>query len=457
MTLRGRVALTVALVVTAAVLSVGLSVQALVARSLIGAVDRDLGAVALEVQQRPRGALALIAPRRDRFGAAVGIVQITDADGRTFRRTVIDDDVRLPVPPSVRAVAAGEASAFLRTVEVEGRPLRVLTVPLRGGFAAQVARPLDEIAGVILELRRRIALVTLAAAVVSALLARGVAGRSVRPVSDLTARIEAVRGSGDLDTRLDVRSDDEIGRLAAAFDGMLARLRAAQDAQDRLTADASHELRTPLTSLRTNLEVLSLAEQGEVTLAAAERMRLLGDVQGQVVELAAMVDGLIAIARDGGPGGPRESVDVVALVDEAVRTARRRHPQRAEDLVVAPPVGTPQARVTGERPRLLSAVTNLLDNAVKYAPEGPIEVRVTDGPASGELRIAVRDHGPGVEPDDLPHLFERFFRAASARSASGAGLGLALVDQVARDHGGRADARTLEVGGLEVEMVLPRE
>lgn len=456
MTLRGRVALVVAAVVAGAVLVVGVGVQALVVRSLLGAVDRDLGAVAAELERSPRGAVALVVPRRDRFGGAVGIVQVVAADGRTVRRTATDDDVRLPVPASVRAVAAGEAPAFLRTAAVEGRTLRILTVPLADGLAVQIARPLDEAVGVIAELRRRIALVSLLAAAAAALLARWVAGRSVRPVTDLTARVESVRGSGDLGLRLDVTGDDEVGRLALAFNGMLARLEAARDAQERLTADASHELRTPLTSLRTNLEVLALADAGDVTLATVERARLLADVKGQVDELAAMVDGLVAIARDGGPGGVLGPLDPVALVDDVVATARRRHPQRARDLMVDVRVEAPSVRVVGERSRLASAVTNMLDNAVKYAPVGPIEVRVEAGPETDGVRIAVRDHGAGVDSDDLPRLFERFHRAAAARSAPGAGLGLALVDQVARDHGGRAEARLAEGGGLEVALVLPR-
>lgn len=455
MTLRGRVALVVALVVAGAVLLVGVGVQALVVRSLLGAVDRDLRAVAADVERDPRGALALVAPRRDRFGGPAGIVQVVDAEGRGVRLPGRDEDVRLPVPPRVRAVAAGEAPAFLRTAEVEGRVLRILTVPVADGLAAQVARPLDEASDVIDELRRRIALVSLLAAAFAALVARRVAGRSVRPVTDLTARVESVRGAGDLGTRLEVRGDDEVGRLAAAFNGMLARLEAARDAQERLTADASHELRTPLTSLRTNLEVLALAEEGRAALPSDERARLLADVRGQVAELAAMVDGLVAIARDGGPGGTRGPVDVAALVGDAVATARRRHPQRAGDLRLDVDAAVGRVRVVGEPSRLRSAVTNLVDNAVKYAPSGPIRVSVAVAPGIGGVRVAVRDHGPGVDPADLPHLFERFFRAAAARSAPGAGLGLALVDQVARDHGGRAEARLPADGGLEVALLLP--
>ena len=459
MTLRGRVAVVVAGVVALAVLAVGLGAQALVVRAQYGAVDRDLRGVAAEVERSPRGALAVLSPRRDRFGGAAGLVQVVDAEGRVLRLPGADEAVALPVPTDVLAVAAGAAPAFLRTAMVEGRPVRILTVPLADGLAVQVARPLDEAERVVAELRRTIALVSILAAGLAALLARWLAGRSVRPVTDLTARVESVRGAGDLGTRLSVRGDDEVGRLAAAFNGMLGRLEAARDAQERLTADASHELRTPLTSLRTNLEVLALADDGGADLDPEARAQLLADVRGQVGELTAMVDGLVAIARDGGPGGLREPVDVAALAVEAVATARRRHPQRAADLTLrtgghgeaAAPV-----TVTAERARLLAAVTNLLDNAVKYAPEGGIMVEVVGEPGGEMVRLGVRDHGPGVDPVDLPHLFERFFRAAAARSAPGAGLGLALVAQVARDHGGRAEALRPDGGGLEVVLTLPR-
>lgn len=455
MTLRGRVALVVAGVVGVAVLLVGVGVQALLVRSLLGAIDRDLRAVAAEVERGPRGARELVAPRRDRFGGAAGIIQLVDAQGRSVRLPRGDDDVRLPVTPEVLAVAAGEAPAFLRTDVAEGRALRILTVPLADGLAAQVARPLDEATAVIAELRRRIAVVSLLAAAVAAVLARWVAGRSVRPVTDLTARVESVRGTDDLGLRLDVRGDDEVGRLAVAFNGMLARLAAAREAQERLTADASHELRTPLTSLRTNLEVLALAEDGRAVLGVEDRGRLLADVQGQVAELTAMVDGLVAIARDGGPSGPRTDVDLADVASEVMAAAVRRHPQRADDLVLAVAPAAGPVRVRGERVRLASAMTNLVDNAVKYAPEGPIVLSVGAG-EHGSARVTVRDHGPGVAAEDLPHLFERFFRSASARSAPGAGLGLALVDQVARDHGGQAVADLPASGGLEVALVIPR-
>lgn len=454
MTLRGRVALVVALVVAGSLVVVGVVVQALAVRVQIGAIDRDLRAVAAQLETGPRGAVQLLGPRRDRFGGAAGLIQVVDASGRTLRLPGVDADVVLPVTGRVRAVAAGTAPAFLRTVEVEERPLRILAAPLRDGLAVQVARPLDEAVRVIAALRRSIAVVAVAAAALAAMLARWVAGRSVRPVTDLTARVASIRGSGDLGVRLGLDRDDEVGRLAAAFDAMLARLEESRDAQERLTADASHELRTPLTSLRTNLEVLALADSGRAALDPAERARLLADVQGQVAELTAMVDGLVAIARDGGPGGVREPVDVADVVAEVLDAARRRHPQRAGDLALE--CSVPHAVVVGERARLVAAVTNLVDNAVKYAPEGPIVVAVA-APGSGLVRVAVRDRGPGVADEELPQLFERFYRAPSARSAPGAGLGLALVDRVARDHGGRATARRPDGGGLEVALDLPRD
>ena len=453
MTLRGRVAALVAGVVAVAVLAVGLAAQALVVRRIFVAVDRDLRAVAADVERRPREALMRMLPRRDRFGGAAAVIQVVDAAGRVLRLPGAEDGAPLPVTTDVRAVAAGTAPGFLRTVEVEGRAVRILVVPATDGLALQVARPLDEADRIVRDLRRTIALVSVLAAAVAAALARWLAGRSVRPVTDLTARVESVRGAGDLGIRLEVRGADEVGRLAAAFNGMLARLEAARDAQERLTADASHELRTPLTSLRTNLEVLALAEAGDAMLDPVERGRLLADVRGQVAELAAMVDGLVAIARDGGPGGAREDVDPVALATDVVGTARRRHPQRAADLtlVVGGDGGT---TVTAERSRIAAALTNLLDNAVKYAPDGPIAVAVVA--TADEVRLVVRDHGPGVAEDELPHLFDRFYRAPGARSAPGAGLGLALVAQVARDHGGRAAVRRPDDGGLEVLLALPR-
>jgi two-component system sensor histidine kinase MprB len=221
---------------------------------------------------------------------------------------------------------------------------------------------------------------------------------------------------------------------------MLDTLERSIAAQRQLVADASHELRTPITSLRTNIEVLAEAE----ALPADERARLLADVEEQTTELGMLVADLIELARGDSPSHEREDIRLDHLVREAVTRARRHAPGIRFEEELFPVV------VDGTRERLARAVNNLLDNAAKHSPPGGVvEVRV-DG---GEVRV--RDHGTGVGPEDLPHLFDRFYRGASSRGRPGSGLGLAIVRQVAEQHGGSVRAANAAGGGAEFVLALP--
>jgi len=472
--LRGRITLMVAVLVAVLLVAIGVGLQVNTGRVLLDAVDRDLERIATAIERDPRGVLVHAGPGRERAGGAAGLIQLSDAEGRALggrgpMSTRSDAELLIPVDDDVLALAGavggdaegsqGQASpGFLRTVEVEGFSLRVLAIPFAPGLVLQVARPIDEIADVLTALRRSTAWVTLAGALLAALVAWWVAGRAIRPVTDLTDRVEGIRGAGDLDARLEVQGSDEVARLAGAFNGMLGRLERARAQQEQLTADASHELRTPLTSLRTNIEVL-VASEGRLDEAA--RSALLDDLLGQVAELTGMVEGLVDLARVDAFPMTSDRVDLVTLARDVLATAARRHPQRAQDLHVdVHRVGggdmdggrdgdDARAVVTGDTQQLQLALTALIDNAVKYAPSGPIVVEVEQGV------LRVRDHGPGVAQEHLGHLFDRFFRTPEARSQPGAGLGLALVARVAQAHGGDVVARPVVPHGLVVELMLP--
>ncbi len=471
MSLRARIASLIAVTVAAILLAVGVALQAITAATLVGAVDADLRAIAANLESDPRGVLSLARPGRDRLGGAAGLVQLVDARGPVRMppgrpgMMLPAQDADLPVDDEVLAVARGESGASLRTIEFEGVPLRVLTAPVGERFAVQVARPLDEVDAVIAALRARTALLTLAGALLAGAVGWLAAGRSIRPVRELTEAVESVRDGHDLSRRAVVRAgsdgNDEVARLAAAFDAMLSRLDASRIAQEQLAADASHELRTPLTSLRTNVEVL--AHDAE-RLAPDDRARLTEDVMVQLEELTAMVDGLVTLARLDAGSQARAAVDAVEVARSVVEAARRRYPQRAADLELSATDGT--ASVLGDGRELTLAIAALLDNAVKYTVDGPIHVSVsTAGPLSPALsggaghgsavQVVVRDSGPGVAADELPHLFARFFRSAGARGKPGAGLGLALVERVARSHGGDVSAVAAQPHGLVITMRLP--
>jgi two-component system sensor histidine kinase MprB len=456
MSLRGRITALVAAVVAVLLVAIGAGQQLTAARVLLDAVDQDLVRIAAAIERDPRGVLIHAGPGRERAGGAAGLVQLTDAEGRAVggrgpMASRTDDELRIPVDDEVLALArptggADQAhSASLRTVVVDGFSLRVLAVPFAPGLVLQVARPIDEIEAALVTLRGRTAVVTLLGALLAALLAWWVAGRAIRPVTVLTERVESIRGAGDLTRRLEVRGEDEVARLAVAFNGMLGRLEAARALQEQLTADASHELRTPLTSLRTNIEVLAGSED---RLDPVARASLLADLLGQVEELTAMVDGLVDLARvDAVPDASEDltPVDLSRLVVDVIASAARRSPQRAADLRLDLPDGARESlTVRGDRHQLTLAVNALLDNAVKYAPTGPIEVTLAHDPAGSTVLVQVRDHGPGVAPEYHDAILDRFFRTPEARSQPGAGLGLALVARVARAHGGRVVVHSAE-------------
>jgi len=282
----------------------------------------------------------------------------------------------------------------------------------------------------------------LAAAVgLAALVSRPV----LAPVGELTEAAERIAATRDLALRIADDRRDELGRLAASFNSMLSALESSARAQRQLVADASHELRTPLASLRTNVEVLHRLDE----LPPASRDQVLTGIVGQLEELTALVGDLVELAR--GEERPRRLIEVPfdRIVTAAVTRAARHWPATRFDARTAPVL------VCGEPARLDRAVANLLDNAAKFAGSSngaprAVEVRLTAGGV-----LTVRDHGPGIPADALPHVFDRFYRADQARGLPGSGLGLAIVKQVADSHGGRVEVANAAGGGTLASLQLP--
>jgi two-component system, OmpR family, sensor histidine kinase MprB len=345
----------------------------------------------------------------------------------------------LPVTGDTKAVARGDRSAFFADDTIAGLHVRVLTAPVEGG-AVQAAVAMDAVDNTLDRLAVVLVLVSLAGVGLAAGLALLVARAALTPVATLTATTEQVSRTRDLGERLTVRGGDELARLAMSFNRMMGALEASSHAQRQLVADASHELRTPLASLLMNIELLG--ERGR--LAAVDRERVIADLTEQVHELTVLVGDLVDLARDEPTGAEAEDVRLDELVAEAVARAERHAPEQRFTLHGEP------TTVTGVPARLERAVNNLLDNAVKWNPSGePIEVAVRDG------QVSVRDHGPGFAADDLPHVFDRFYRATQSRGLPGAGLGLAIVRQVADAHGGTIEATNAAGGGALLRMRLP--
>ena len=249
---------------------------------------------------------------------------------------------------------------------------------------------------------------------------------------------ERVRSTRDLSQRIRVEGTDELSRLAATFNGMLESLDEAARQQRRLVQDASHELRTPLTSLRTNIELLATRDKD---LPPDEREHLLRDVVEQLGEMTVLIGELTELARGEEQRHAPEEVRLDLVTQDAIRRATRNHPEVPIVAELDP------TTVVGVRASLERAIGNLLDNAAKWSPTGTeVDVRLTDG------ELTVRDHGPGIADADLPHVFERFYRATSARGMSGSGLGLAIVRQVAEAHGGTVTAESAPGGGTLMRL-----
>jgi len=366
-------------------------------------------------------------------------MRVTFADGRSEKPQ--NQPTAIPASRNDIAIARGERPLEFRDAHVNGRHLRIASAPAGNGRSVQFAQAVDDVDQTIADLRTTLLLVGGVSVLVAAVLALFVARASLRPVARLTRAAEQVAKTKDLAASIDVRRRDELGRLASSMNAMLAALDASRKQQRELVRDARHELHTPLTSLRTNVEVL--AERPD--MPAAERTRLLADISQQVVELTALVDDLVELARD--PDTPTEEtteIDLDRLVRSAVDRARLRAPDVPIDLELEP------TRVLGRPQQLERALVNVLDNACKWSPPGKgVEVRLRDG------AITVRDHGPGIDPQDLARVFDRFYRAPAARSMSGSGLGLAIVRRVIDGHGGSVAVDTAAGGGTVATIRLP--
>ena len=310
------------------------------------------------------------------------------------------------------------------------------------GVALQVARSLEDTEQTLETLIIILVVVSAGGFALAAALGPVVARTALAPAADVSDAAEEVAETRDLARRIEVRGDDELGRLAASFNSMMEALERSESAQRRLVADASHELRTPLATLRTNIE--TLARDSE--LKGVERERLVEDLTAELEELTDLVADVVELARLPGEDGDiqMEVLSLDELAGDAVERARRR----ARGLRFAERLSP--SLVRGDRQRLGRAISNLLDNAAKWSPAGgEVGIEVEGG------RVRVRDHGPGFRPEDLPKVFDRFWRSDEARGKPGSGLGLAIVQRVAEEHGGAVRAANANGGGAEISLELP--
>jgi two-component system, OmpR family, sensor histidine kinase MprB len=459
MTLRKRLSWIAAASVAIAVTIAVVVCYAEVRHQLRSQIDSELTAQAMVVQRGDYHALAQQFPGIPASsGGPAPYVQAVTATGQTYTLPGAPSP-NLPSTRRARALAVGHGGQYLSDAQVGNTHLRVVTFPqtltltdARGNqfnenFAIQLARPLNGVDSILSDLRLVLLLVLLAGIALAAILGRMASRRVLAPLAEVAAVAQEIGETDDLTKRLHVHADDEVGQLATNFNAMLDRLeasRAALDdsvrAQRQLVADASHELRTPVTSLRTNIEVLL----EEVQLEPDDRRRLLADVVEQSEELTALVGDLIELARGDQPGPETDDVRLDGVAAESLARARRNAPGIRFEATLVPTF------IDGVPERLGRAINNLLDNAARHSPPGgTVEFQV--GPSG----VEVRDHGSGVDPEDLPYVFDRFFRGRNTRGRQGSGLGLAIVRQVAEQHGGSASVMNAVDGGAVFALHLP--
>ncbi len=442
--LRRRIAVAVGAMTMLSVFLFGVAVWLVVAFSLRSAIDDDLRATANlaqnfgggdalveELANNPNPEMALSGEGRP----PVPFVQIVDADGSSI-------GANLPVSEEVLDVAEGRADEVIETVELDDRSLRVLTraIPGQDDRALRIGTDISNNAQGLRRARLGTAVAGLLAGLISALTAWFGAGRLIAPLSAVASAADGLRRRDALPERLDGEGADELGRLVGSFNGLLDDLRLSRERQRRLVADASHELRTPLTSLRVKIEFI----QSQADLEPEKRQSLLDGAVADLSSLGDLVSELVELAAEGVSPERARLVDLSEVVTAEVERFRVTSGRQVE-------LSTTPGMIETRPKQVVRALSNLLVNADKYSPgDGAIEVE-QDGPL-----IEVRDHGPGIPADEQDRVFDRFFRGKGHQSIEGSGLGLSIVESVARTNGGRAwvaepaDGRSGAVVGFSV-------
>jgi signal transduction histidine kinase len=385
------------------------------------------------------------------FPDGVGaVVAIRSTDGLKLFRPSGAYDLSEEVKPVLPAVLSFSTGKWLNVQSRSGAPVRLLRIPIQdgsghvAGILVMGAAQSKVVNHAVWNLLKGIGAASAIGLVFATGLGLFAVRRTLRPLEEMSSEVETIQETDDLSKRLSGRGPrDEVGRLAEGFDRMLGRLQEAFMSQRRFLSDASHELRTPMTVVRGQLELLamdveSLPGRRSMSIAIEELDRM-----GRIVEdllLLARLDEGMALARD--------SVEVELVVGEALLRAMLS----AGDVSVHIPQ---ELCILGDADRLLQVLTNLITNAVRHGRNAPIAVT---GRQEGDfVKIQVSDRGPGIGPEDLPHVFERLYRGSKARSESpgGAGLGLAIALSLVKAMGGTIDVDSQLGVGTTFTVTLP--
>ena len=462
MTLRQRITGATALAVAAAVIVMGVVTYVVVRSHLRGEIDTALMQRARPfLQPHPREGVPRDRDDRARarggragpgagqavpsgpnvppppaFGGASGYFQFVYANG-----TAVGDGgaaPQLPVSAAVRSIAQRAHGHFYTDETVAHQHLRVLVIgDSYDHYAVMVARPLTEVDHVLRDLLLTFVFVVGGGIVLAATIGAVIGRSALAPIARFTRRTESIASALDRRQRIEEDGVAELARLAKSFNRTLDELERSVEAQRHLVADASHELRTPIAALRTNIQIFLEADR----LPEDERDDMRLAIIAELDELTQIVADVVELARGAEPSEQIEQVRLDELVGEAVARTRRRDPELEIETELEPTL------IENAPERVSRALINLLDNARKWNERGaPIEVALDSG------TVSIRDHGPGFDAKDLPHVFDRFYRAERARRMPGSGLGLAIVRQAAEARGGFAIAENAPGGGALVRV-----
>src|SRR5581483_11019078 len=455
--LRLRLTLFFTVVLAASLLGFSALLYVLLERALDADIDHTIASKAEDVARtsRIRGEFP-VRPRRirlphiDAFAAPEIYIQLLDPEGQVLDRSANLGEHQLPL--TADGLANGrDGEPTWDTIRLAGQRLRLYTAPLLiddevTGYI-QVARSVADNEQTLATMQRLLlfcdALVVLVAGLIGWFLARA----SLRPLDRLSHTAQAIGLSGRLDQRLPpAKRQDEVGTLVTTFNEMLDRLEAVFTAQRRFIADASHELRTPLTTIRGNIELL----RRNPTLPAEDVQDALADIASETQRMSRLVTELLQLARaDAGQSFARETVRLDELLRAVHRQTQLHKPETQVELAVAGP-----AAVLGSADALQELFLILVDNGLKYTPAGG-QVRISLARDDDWYRVQVRDTGVGIDPEDLPHIFERFYRATKVRQEGGTGLGLAIAQWIAEQHGGRITVKSAPGQGSTFSVWLP--
>lgn len=460
MKIRLRLALFGAFVTAIAMISFGVLLGLLISRAAPEEQDRLLAdlaaATVVAIEEAPAASLIPTQPPVliDLATSTDPYVSVVSENGTVLYTTgqVEGAPPRVPAAAVVEAVTTGSSTITTAQGSTE---IRMYAMPWsRSDLGAtgivvagqSTAYTEEQIAGLTAVLWVSGTITLIAAIVVSWL----VSGRALRPLHRLAETTDEIGTTGDLSRRLPpVKADDEVGGLTTSFNAMLDRLEDSQDrlqanlaAQRRFVGDASHELRSPLTTIRSNAGFLR--DRPEVS--PQDREEALADIEAESDRMAHLIDDLLLLARaDAALDVSHRPVDLAVVLQDASRRAARL----GRDLAVAP---TDPTVVMGDHDALTRLVWILLDNADKHGAQ-PIDVTLSDDGTTASLTVA--DHGPGIAPEHIDHVFERFYRADPARSPAGAGLGLAIAAEIVAAHDGSIRVTSDEDAGTAFTVQLP--